>query len=263
MDTFYTPAAEAFTEYVTPAPTENMVMPAKVSAKPGAERRIGSVASWVVASALLSARPVYTCADSFETVTLHSGCHVLVLRSCHSPDALSRLARFAAWKRPWQGAPRLFLPKGEGASRTALVEAGEQFGDGLLWGLSRLPGEVVLLFRRYSEESALWRLVAALDLAGRLARPEGQGLVIPLRDIAGWERGMVVPSEGGGFEKGSVTRLTIDAQGVRSVRRLPCLEAQSRWHGAERQRFLVLNEDAAEGIAAVFQVSHPSGSGWG
>lgn len=129
--------------------------------------------------------------------------------------------------------------------------------DGLLGRLSGLPQEAVGLVRGYSEESELWRLVAAVDVAGRLSRTGqgGPGVVMPLKEAEDWERGMLMPKEDGEFSKGSVARVTMDAQGVRAVERLAKLESQSRCHGVEKLRFLFFDEDSIEGVMAEFQVS--------
>lgn len=205
------------------------------------------------------------CADSLETVTLHRDCLLLFRRFWLGCDegALSQAARFAAWKRPWRRAPWLFLPEVEGVSRAALAvaERWDGDGDGLLRRLSEMPQEVVSLIREFSEESEVWRFVAAVDVAGRLCGtgPGGHGgpgvLLMPLGEVDYWEHGVVLVPGEGAFPEGSVTRVSIDAQGVRAVERLVGLGSQSRWHGMEKLRFVFFDEDSIQGVMAEFQVS--------
>ena len=136
---------------------------------------------------------------------------------------LDRLWTLALWRKPWAGAPRIFLPQQPIIFSESVATVARKFG---LPGLARkLPAEIVLMIHGYSEPAALWRLGAALDLAAELNSTTPtttvDGVVShSLRRVVSWQRGSV-PMLAREQRPLPIIRLTIDAHGIKSIERLP------------------------------------------
>ena len=186
---------------------------------------------------------------------MHLDCFELFRQSYLPINALDRLWRVVAWRKPWRGAPALVLPEGSIIGSGALAEVAERYG---LAGLGRMPPEIIQLIQDDSASALFWRLIAPLDLASRFkALPVDYFVSLPLHELAGWERGSL-PLESKDLGHLPIVRLTIDSRGIRKVERLPAGEPKFSSERFDNTAFIIRDVTDFKGVVALFKVCHPS-----
>ena len=195
------------------------------------------------------------CLASSEAATIHSDCFALFRAGCASPDALDRLWRVAAWRRPWRTAPLLDLPDAADLPLFGVRVLAERCG---MPRLGSVTAEIVAMIRSHSASAAFWRLACALQLARELdSVTDNEPVSMPLRAVGRWRRGCPPPVASAPDRSSPFVRLTIDSHGISEVEGLP------DWpeHGPRRfdhLAFAVLDTDSHAFVVAQFKVAIPS-----
>lgn len=194
------------------------------------------------------------CAASPEAATMHIECFELFARTYTHIDALERLWRATAWRKPWRDAPPVILAERTGVTSTAIATVAQKYD---LLKLSRMPLEIRGMVRDYSGSALFWRLVAALDLAAQFeALPTKDFDYIPLCNVAGWERGRL-PTQSTDLHHLPIIRLTIDSQGIRKLERLSASELRYSSRRFDNMVFVVKDEGCFKGVMMLFKVRSP------
>ncbi|KAI5924935.1 hypothetical protein F4810DRAFT_700405 [Camillea tinctor] len=190
------------------------------------------------------------CTASPEFIPIHYECFEIFRKACilESSDALHRLWTIVAWRNPWRKAPPVYLANDKLPDRDSFERVAQMCGMSWLCGF---PPELLQMIQDYSAHTLLWRATSALRLAALVAVTSSECLVkIPLCEIVSWRRGgkpdrVSPPSP----RLLPVIRLTIDADGISGVERLPCYPAYT----GESQgsfAFIVEQEDDLSGLVA-------------
>ncbi|KAL1844965.1 hypothetical protein VTK73DRAFT_1420 [Phialemonium thermophilum] len=175
------------------------------------------------------------CARSPEFAPMHYDCHEIFMQavasgsnsngnssnSSNSSDAdelhvRQRLWMAAAWRKPWRHAQPLYFVS---------YDFGEHFRRAAsLCGLSflvHLPPELLVMVRKYSDQSLFWRCISVFRLASSIATVSPQPLQsVGLGDILSWKRHGTLVRTTSSDSPLPVLRIVIDSEGILEVERL-------------------------------------------
>lgn len=185
-----------------------------------------------------------------ESATVHYECMAVFLHySSDKARALSRLWTVECCRHPWAKAPLLHLRDNRPIDPAALEQVACVFG---LPRLPSLPPELLHIIRRCTLHAFFWRAIATVS---RAIRPVSQSQrLLPLDSVGLFERGKQfapIPPV-----LGPVVRISIDAEGIRTIERLPRRSDISDG-GSRHMAYIVEEETPLRGVHVLFKVRPP------
>lgn len=181
---------------------------------------------------------------------LHTECFELFKQHCKHPDALHRLFRLAAWRKPWLQIPNFSLPEARDVVSLPLIaRMSEAYG---FRDLSGLPVEILFSIWNHCPGALLWRYALAMGIAEQLSVPEQDPTEsMSLTEISSWTRGRS-PILSSASDSESKTLVILDSRGIRSIERLS-EGRKSPYRQSDNQRYLVIRSPEPE-IKAIYTV---------
>ncbi|CAG9986409.1 unnamed protein product [Clonostachys byssicola] len=152
------------------------------------------------------------CGVNGESITCHSDCFNLWMRTMGNGDGLYKLWVAATWRYPWVNSPVLRLPPwDEPASYMGCATDVLEYPD-----LARLPLELKAAIVKFSGPTEIGRFASVLQLMSDMAADRPFVATLPLGSIKYWNRG----SRPRIFHasNGEVVQLIIDARGLMEIR---------------------------------------------
>lgn len=209
---------------------------------------VGGLPGWSVCQAGYQDHEQPPC----DSAMLHTECFELFRRVCKHPDALSKLFRFTAWRKPWSQIPNLSLREARDVvSLPSVVAMCKAYG---LRDLTGLPIEIMFSIWNNCPDALLWRYVLVMGIAEQLSALEQHPTeTVALADILSWTRSDALVTSHAS-EPGSRTLVTIDSRGIRGVERLPAGDIP-RYRQSDGRRYLVIRSHEPQ-INAICAVSY-------
>ena len=170
-------------------------------------------------------RSCVSCQISPQSCEVHADCLKVFIRNCTAHDALDRLWVARVWRRQfWVGMrvprPNWRTDSSLGSEVLTLLDYAERCG---LPQLKALPLELVSLIHTLLGQHVFLRYINIVHIASQLAIAPSQPLQsVSLSTVSSWERGGMPKFAAGRVDDlPPVIRLTLDANGLRALERLP------------------------------------------
>ncbi|CAI6095153.1 unnamed protein product [Clonostachys chloroleuca] len=152
------------------------------------------------------------CGVNGESITCHSDCFNLWMKSMGNGDGSHKLWVAATWRYPWANCPELRLPPVDNVM--SYMDCAKE---ALEWpDLAKLPAELKTYIVELSGPTEIGRYASVLQLMSEMASDRPFVATLPLDNIMYWTRGgqPTVSHASNGEE----LQLIIDARGLREIR---------------------------------------------
>lgn len=151
------------------------------------------------------------CGVSSESITCHSDCFNLWMKSMGNGHGSRKLWFAATWRYPWLNCPELRLPPGD-----HVMTYMDCAKEALAWpDIAKLPAELKTQIVELSGPTKIGRIASVLQLVSEVAEDRPFVATLPLDNIKYWCRGGQPTVSHA--SNGEQVQLTIDARGLMEI----------------------------------------------